>query len=79
MDDMNRKEFLNELEDIMELDPNTLTENQVLLDLRQWDSIAFLSIIAMLDEKFGIIIQGAQLENITKVTDIIALVEGHLD
>lgn len=76
---MNRKEFLNELEDIMELDPNTLTENQVLLDLRQWDSIAFLSIIAMLDEKFGIIIQGAQLENITKVTDIIALVEGHLD
>ena len=76
---MKRKEFLNALEDIMELDENTLKGDEVLLDMRQWDSIAFLSVIAMLDEQFNIIIQGDKLEKITNIADLVALVSDKLE
>lgn len=76
---MKRDEFLNALEHIMELDDNTLKGNEQLIDMRQWDSIAFLSVIAMLDETFGIIIQGDKLEKITNVADLVALVADKLE
>lgn len=55
---MNKQEFLNALEEILELDENTLKGDEVLMDIEQWDSLAFLSIIAMADEHFDIVIQG---------------------
>jgi acyl carrier protein len=76
---MKRKEFLNTLENIMELDEDTLKGDEVLIDMREWDSIAFLSVIAMLDEHFNIIIQGDKLEQITRVTDLLALVSDKLE
>ncbi|UCX05360.1 acyl carrier protein [Shewanella sp. HL-SH8] len=75
---MNRQEFLNNLEEILELDDNTLKGDEVLMELEQWDSLAFLSVIAMADENFDIIIQGDKLEEINTVADLIALVEEHL-
>ena len=76
---MNRTEFLHALEEILELDEGTLKGNEALVDMKEWDSIAFLSVIAMLDEQFNMIIQGDKLEQITKVSDLIALVEDKLD
>ncbi|ABE56388.1 conserved hypothetical protein [Shewanella denitrificans OS217] len=75
---MNKKEFLNNLEEILELDANTLSGDEVLMDLEQWDSLAFLSVIAMADENFNIIIQGDKLEKIKTIADLSALVEEHL-
>ncbi|ESE41172.1 acyl carrier protein [Shewanella xiamenensis] len=75
---MNKQEFLNQLEEILELDTNTLKGNEVLLDIEQWDSLAFLSIIAMADEHFDIVIQGDKLEQIKTVDDLVALVQEHL-
>lgn len=75
---MNRKEFLNALEDILELDADTLTGDEVLLEIDQWDSLAFLSVIAMADEHFNIVIQGDKLEKIKTVEDLVALVSEHL-
>lgn len=75
---MNKQEFLNQLEEILELDPNTLQGNEILLDIEQWDSLAFLSIIAMADEHFDIVIQGDKLEQIKTVDDLVALVQEHL-
>ncbi|WP_413736088.1 acyl carrier protein [Shewanella sp. BJSY2023SW005] len=75
---MNRQEFLNALEEILELDENTLKGDEVLMDIEQWDSLAFLSVIAMADEHFDIVIQGDKLEEINTVGDLISLVEEHL-
>lgn len=74
---MNKQEFLNSLEEILELDENTLKGNEVLMDIEQWDSLAFLSVIAMADENFDIVIEGSQLEEIKSVADLVALVEEH--
>ncbi|WP_335917846.1 acyl carrier protein [Shewanella chilikensis] len=75
---MNKQEFLNALEEILELDENTLKGDEVLMDIEQWDSLAFLSVIAMADEHFDIVIQGDKLEEINTVGDLISLVEEHL-
>lgn len=75
---MNKQEFLNALEEILELDENTLKGDEVLMDIEQWDSLAFLSVIAMADEHFDIVIQGDKLEEINTVGDLVGLVEEHL-
>lgn len=75
---MNRQELLQTIEKIIELEPGTLHENDVLLDIVSWDSIAFLSVIAFFDEQFQLIPAGEQLEKIKTVADLIALVEQRL-
>lgn len=75
---MNRQEFLNSLEEILELDTNTLKGDEALQDLEQWDSLAFLSVIAMADEHFNIVIQGDKLEKVKTVEDLVDLVKAHL-
>ncbi len=75
---MNKKQFLNALEEILELEQNTLSGEEVLVDIEQWDSLAFLSVIAMADEQFEIVIQGDKLEKINTVNDLVSLVEEHL-
>jgi len=75
---MNKQEFLNELEEILELDPNSLKGDEVLSDIDEWDSLAFLSVIAMADENFDIVIEGDKLEKIQTVADLISLVKEHL-
>jgi len=74
---MNKQQFLNALEDTLELEQNTLSGQEVLLDIEQWDSLAFLSVIAMADEHFDIVIQGDKLEKINTVNDLVSLVEQH--
>lgn len=76
---MNKQEFLNNLEEILELDDNTLKGDEVLMDIEQWDSLAFLSVIAMADENFDMVIEGDKLEEIKSVDDLVALVSEHLD
>lgn len=75
---MNRQQFLNSLEEILELDDNTLKGDEALIDIEQWDSLAFLSVIAMADENFDIVIEGDKLEGIKSVNDLVALVADHL-
>jgi acyl carrier protein len=75
---MNKQEFLNSLEEILELDDNTLKGDEILMDIEQWDSLAFLSVIAMADESFDIVIEGSELEEIKSVADLVALVDEHL-
>ena len=75
---MNRQQFLNSLEEILELDDNTLKGDEALIEIEQWDSLAFLSVIAMADENFDIVIEGDKLEGIQSVNDLVALVADHL-
>jgi acyl carrier protein len=75
---MNKTEFLCAIDEILELEAGTLQGDEVLADLDDWDSLAFLSVIAMADEQFDIVIQGEQLEQLTTVDDLVGLVQAHL-
>ena len=75
---MNRSEFLIAIDEILELDEGTLKGPESLSEIDEWDSLAFLSVIAMADEQFDIVVQGEQLEQIETVDDLVALVQEHL-
>lgn len=68
---MNEKEKLALLEEIMELDEGTLSADDVLDDYAEWDSITALSFIALIDEKFGRTISGADVKKMKTVADVL--------
>ena len=48
---MTREEKLEIIADILEVDVDDVKEDMVLEDFETWDSVAVLSVIAMMDER----------------------------
>lgn len=49
---MNLQEKLALIEEVLDVEAGSLTQETMLADVEEWDSIAALSLIVMLDEKF---------------------------
>ena len=72
---MSNKEKISLIENCMDLEEGTLNMNDCLDDFEEWDSLAALSIIAMIDERFHKTLLGNELKNAKIVADIVALME----
>ena len=72
---MTEREKLSLLEEIMELDEGELSLDTVLADYDEWDSVAAISYIALMDEKFNKAVRGAQIREFKTAADAIALME----
>lgn len=72
---MTEKEKLTILEDVMELDEGTLSKEDVLENYDEWDSLAAISLIAVMDEKFGKILTGQDIKTFKTVADILTMME----
>ena len=59
------------IEEIMDLDEGTLTPATVLEDLEEWDSMAKLSVMVMMDDEFGKVLTGDALRALKTVQDIL--------
>lgn len=57
------------LEEIMDLEAGTLKPEDSLKDYEEWDSVAVLSFIAMLDSDFGKTISGSEVKAFITVKD----------
>ncbi len=69
---MNKDEFLNEFKKVLEIDSNQeITENIVLNDLEEYDSLAVLGIISMVDENFSKKITAADFKGFSTINDLI--------
>ena len=69
---MDNREKIAKLEEIMELDEGTLTEETSLDDVAEWDSIAAISYIALLDEEYGVSITAKEINSFKTVADAIS-------
>jgi len=67
---MTIKEKLNILEDLLDIEKDTLSEDTRLEDISEWDSIAVISTIAMFDNLFGKIITSEEIKDFKTVKDI---------
>ena len=63
------------LEEMRELEPGTLTPETQLSDVEEWDSIALISFIALMDDEFDKVIKGSVIKSQKTVADLIALME----
>ncbi len=71
---MTIQDKIQALEELFEADAGTITP-ETALDTLQWDSMAMLSLIALVNEKFGKRLNGQQLKALKTIQDILAVME----
>lgn len=72
---MTNEEKIIALEEMMDLERGSITSDTMLSDLEDWDSVAFLSFIALLDDEFDKQIQGSVIRQQKTVGDLMRLME----
>ncbi len=72
---MTNEKKIELLADILDVDAEGLTPETRLVDMSEWDSIAALSFIAMMDEEFGKEFKGADVKKIVTVQDALNVME----
>ena len=72
---MNEQEKLAALEEIMELDEDTLTPKTSLDDIEEWDSLAALSYVVLMGDEFNKKVSGQQIRAFKTVQDILDTME----
>ena len=70
---MTDQEKLALLEEAWELEEGTLTLDTVLADVDEYDSMAKLSLIVMMDDEFGVKLTGDVIKGFVTVGDILKL------
>ena len=63
------------LEETLEIDEGTLTEDMLLEDVDEYDSMAKLSLIVMMDDEFDVKLTGDMIKGFQTVGDILAVME----
>ena len=69
---MDLQEKIALIEEVLDVEAGSLTSETLRADVEAWESIAALSLIVMLDEKFEKTVSGAQIKALVSVNDILA-------
>ena len=68
--------FINLFAEVLELEgEHGLTAATIFRDLEEWDSLAYLSTIAMIDEEYDIVIEGNDFKNLITIGDLMREIE----
>ena len=70
---MTEREKLAMLEDMLELDEGDLTVDKALEDIDEYDSMAKLSLIVLMEDEFGVKLTSDMIKGFETVGDIVAL------
>ena len=68
---MTNEEKLHLLEEVLELDEDTLTPETALADIEEYDSMSKLSLIVMIDDECHKKLTGEQLREFVTVQDVL--------
>lgn len=68
-------EKLELLEEILESDAGSLEADLKLDNIEEWDSMAQISLMALMDDKFGKKVTGEVIRSLKTVGDILQLME----
>lgn len=69
------EEKLMKLEEMLDLDEGTLNADMELSEIEEWDSIAHLSLIILLDDEYDRKISGNELRALQTVQEILDLMQ----
>ena len=76
---MTEREKLAMLEDMLELEDGDLTVDTALEDIDEYDSMAKLSLIVLMDDEFGVKLTGEKIKGFNTVGDIVALMNNKVE
>jgi acyl carrier protein len=76
---MNLEIFLDQFRSQFEdTDLTTITESSEFKNIKEWDSLIALSIIALIDDEYGVLLTGSDMLRSNTVSDLYTLVESKL-
>ena len=70
---MSREEFLNEIDETLELEPGTIKGSEKLEDLEQWTSLSIVSFMALADTNNGTKLSPRDIGKCVTVNDLLVL------
>ena len=73
---MNEK-FINFLKETLEIQNREIQLSDKFRDYKEWDSLAQLSLIAMLDDEYGVSIENEEFMKLITVEDLMNEVNKH--
>lgn len=75
VNDQDRAQFIRRVEEILQIQPGKLHGNTVFHELPEWDSVAALSVITMIDESYRVTLEGTEILECPTLGHLIELVE----
>lgn len=64
-------DFLNELDDIFEVELGTIKPNTKFKDLDEWDSVTLLSLVAVFEEEYGVVFSNDIIEKSATILELV--------
>ena len=75
---MNTKDFISKFAEAIDAEaPEELVVSTQFRKLGEWNSLAVLSVIVLLDEEYGVQIESAQFKQLQTIGDIISYIESN--
>lgn len=74
---MDSQKFIELFAEALDKEASDLSIDTEFRTLDVWDSMVYLSVIAMLDEEYGIQIENAEFKTLKTIQDIINYIEAH--
>lgn len=75
---MDNSKFIEQFTEALEIeDASNISVETEFRNLDEWDSLAYLNIIAMLDEEYDIQIENAEFKKLNTLADIISYIEAN--
>lgn len=69
------QKFLQKFKEVLEAEEKEIGLEDKFREYDEWNSLAFLSLIAMIDEEFDVIIEGKDFKQLQTVADIIQAIK----
>lgn len=63
------------MQEVLEIEDRELSLNDQFKEFEEWDSLAYLSTIAMIDDEYGVVINAAEFREFKTLGDIIKAIE----
>jgi acyl carrier protein len=63
------------LKEALEIEDRDLSPEDNFRDYPEWDSLGQLSVIAALDEQFGVVIEGSEFSKISSIGDLLVKIK----
>lgn len=74
------EKFLKSFAEVLEIENSSiLSTSTVFRDLPEWNSLAYLSLIAMIDEEYNVVIDGNEFRKLQTIGDIIKAVNKSIE
>lgn len=64
------EKFIENLKEILEIEDRDLSMNDKFREYDEWNSLAYLSVIAMLDEEYDVQIEEAEFKKLQTIKDL---------